>query len=463
MKLPWPFRRRPSLVSPDPDERIEATVRELMQLRKPELAKAVVAAVRETEDVVDVLTLQRIERTSTTANPYNTRQERIEQLAAMYAGTESWGCGLVKRLVNIRRALQMPHGLEVGLADGVDAADDELAFIRDLLDLNNLAEGRAQRLVKHRELEGQLLVELVWSESRQQVVLRPRLWRSMHYDVTLVNEDDPVGPRQAPFYGDDGQVVYTLEDDQFAFVAFNDDGESLEGTPEIGDVLWYCENADKLLFAWRKFNNLFAYLTPFFKTEDQQTADRLHTLIQSIGWKIGMAVAANADFKMVGPQTTSVGLLMHKELVATIQVICGLTGVEPQDLGFPDILSNRAVATEMGEPQEIVTNADITAWRGFFEELFIKAVRLRNLHLHGQLREDAVVAKIMPATSRQYNLVKEILLPAAEKGLIDVETFLEQLPRIDKEQTLERLAGDLDKRRGELVAQLNADAQRGLM
>jgi hypothetical protein len=120
-------------------------------------------------------------------------------------------------------------------------------------------------------------------------------------------------------------------------------------------------------------------------------------------------------------------------------MLCGLTGVEPQDIGFPDILSNRAVATEMGEPQELAVRADVTLWLGFFEEMFQKVIRLRNRNLFGQLNPDAVVPDLHTEGGRDWLHLKEIYLPAAVAGLIDAETFAEKVPELDAKLVMERL------------------------
>jgi len=453
--LPW--KRRPSVHSPDPDERIEAQVRELARLGRRDLAEFAVAKVREIDSVLDVLTLQRVQRGTTTANPYDTRDEKIEQLVKAYNGTASWGCGLIKRLIDVRRAYQMPYGLTVQPADGIEDADEELEFIRAMLDANNLAEGAAQELVKQTEFEGQVLVQLAWDESARRVRLRRRLWRVVNYDVTAVDAENEDGPKRATFKKN-GVVEETLEDDEFAFLALHSDGASFVGNPVVGDAIFHAENADKAYLAWRKFNNLFANLTPFFECEDRQTATKVRELIQSVSWKIGTAIAANAKMSLVGPGAEP-GALIRQEIVANVQMIAGITGVEPQDMGFPDILSNRAVAEEMGEPAEIATQADITSWLGFFEGLFAKAIRLHNRVMFRQLREDVVVADIRPASARQWQRIKDVLLPMLQADALDVRTLLEMTPEVDADQVIERLEEQRGARRTDLLANLADDVR----
>jgi hypothetical protein len=423
----WPWRKS--------NDTVDATIRELEKQGSRALAVALRATTRELSDAIDLLTATSSASTTEHSNPYPSRKQRVEQILKCYRGEATWGGAILRRLLNIRRAWQMPKGLQLVPADKANPAKAELAYLKAVLDANNLNEGQAQRLVREKEFEGQVLVQLVW-EPALGVVLRTRPHRVMEYDVVLADVHNPNGPKRAQFKKNGG-IVETLEDDEFAFVSFNSDGETQIGNPDLGDVLWYSENADRALYAWRKFNRLFAHLTPFFETEDAQVAQRLQEYIKQVGWKIGLALAANAKMSLVGPDAAP-GDMLRSELTTNVQMICGISGVEPQDIGFPDILSNRAVATEMGEPQEAAIQADITLWIGFFEDLTRKIIRLRNSRLFGQLDEDAVVAEIKTGAGRDWLHLKEIFLPAAQAGVIDSRTFIERIPDINVEEVVAR-------------------------
>jgi len=447
----WPWKK------PKPADPVKAAVRELARRSKTDLARAVLASTQEVDHVLDLLTGQLTEASSETANPYNTREKRIEQLVKMYDGEANWGGGLLFRLMNIRKAAQLPYGLKIKAVDGVGDADDEVAFIQAAIDRNNLAEGKAQELVKQKEFEGQVLIQIKWEPSELRVIWRLRLWRAMKYDVTLGNAGDESGPKRAKFT-EDGEIIETLEDDEFAFVCFGADGQTLEGNADVGHVIWYCENLDKAIYGMRKLNNLFAHPTPFFKCEDAATAKAVRTLIKEIGWKVGMAIAANADLKFVGPFDQSVEWL-ETEASSCIKRIAAIAGVPVYELGMPELMSNRATADATGETDDAVLAADITTWRGFFEDLFAKTIRLRNIHMHVELREDVVQADIQPSSDRMWTRVEKIFLPGAEKGLYSRRTLHEKTPDIDPEEEGKRLADDDGQRAANSMAAFGADAR----
>ena len=397
--------------------------------------------VQESLRTIDILSgMETCTSDDETGNQYNTKVLAVEAIYAKYMNLATWGCQLAQRIIGHRKALVMPYGVKSQPSDNAIAknfeAKDEKEFIDRMLDYNNFNEGKEDTLCKYAELEGQMLVEMKWDKEGDGISGLPRIMRRSWYDMqykVIPTEDDP--DEISTIEWDGGAQRLVTGKDKFVFVAFND--VDFIGMPVMAYILMECEGLAKALSGWRKANKYFAKWTPFFKAETWDEAKSIMEWIKAAGWKIGQG-AAGRGMEMVGPGTGPADTL-YSEIKTNAQIISGATGIPVHYLGFADVLSNRAAATELTEPMEVIALTDMVKWRGFYEQVFDMAIEMRNKELIGKLRTGMIKPKLAPVSDRQFGRLVKFWLEARKSGLVSKELFVEQIPDINAKEELKRL------------------------
>lgn len=371
---------------------------------------------------------------------YVTHQTQVAGVRLKYQGKASHGNMMLQRLINLRVAFSIPNRLFLIKNPYMEGSKAQIkrikAYLNAFLEFNNLSSSLPKELARESELQGQVAVRLVWDDNTKLPILRYYPWEKTDYTVKAVNEYDVNSPLKM-MYKVDGQAI-ELDDNEFEFIAFNDELGIYEGYPTCGPILKTIENLDKDLQDWRKLNHLFAHPTPHFHCETKEEALAINALIKSVGWKVGTALATNSDFSLKGV-TGQEGNILMLSIQTNVKVISAHTGVGPHFLGFANIMSGRSTAESIGEPTEVSLFAEITGWKKFYINLFNKVIRMRNKKLQQQLQENLIHPKLIPLTDRQWKHIKEILMPAAEKGLVSREFFLNAIPDIDVDTEKEKI------------------------
>lgn len=375
-------------------------------------------------------------------NEYDSHSLQTNAIIDKYQGKAVYGSTLIKRLVNVAAALQVPNGIEL---DG-DSNTPEYEYLKSFLDINQLNEGVAIQLAKQAQFEGQVLVELLWDGADDVNMVKLNLipWSTGEYTVRPIGLNNLTGPYEAK-WSVDGEVVRTLIGKQLAFIAFNVTRESdyIEGWPTLGGLLMRIDAVSRDLRDWRLSNKLYAHPTPVFTCDTQAEVDSLTNKITSSGWQVGTAIAFKGKFLLT--VAANYHQTISNAIETNMKLISGGSGVAISWLGFADVMSNRATAESLGEPLEIVSAADIATWRSFYEEMFDNVIEIRNESLNSQqkLKKGKIKPRLKPMSDRQWKRITDLFMPAAEKGLLTKESFLEQIPNFDVKLELERLEKEL--------------------
>jgi hypothetical protein len=288
-----------------------------------------------------------------------------------------------------------------------------------------------------------------WQEKEKVPEILYYPWTQVGYETkTEPNDTGKIKTRKRNISGSIEGIPFTMSSDKFSFIAFNDKLFCDIGYPTSGPILKTIENLEEDLWAWRNLNHLFAHPTPHFKCENKESADAINEMISTLGWRLGNAIATSSDFTLVGPTGQEATMLMNS-ITTDAKIMSAHTGIGIHFLGFANVMSNRATADSMGEPTEIVLHAEISSWRAFYKDMFVKAIRMRNDKLNKDIAEDAVLPVLVPLTDRQWTVVKDIYGPLAEKGLISRDTLWSRIPDVDPDMEREKIekqeAKDLDK------------------
>lgn len=385
--------------------------------------------------LIDALSGVAIGSSGVTGNDYTDRSTAVKTLKAKYMNEESWGCPFIQRIVNIRRAMVMPYGVRTSPIDGMDAEDSSYQAAKNVvdrfLDVNDFNEGFGIDLAKEGELEGNVLVDLSrWDTKNHTVRL---IYRPLSdYEYTVYREtDDPGKIKDVRWKEGNTFETASLPEKDLSFVYFNGLLNGFAGVPTSATVLSTCENLHKSLMHWHRFNSYFAKVTPIFECATEEEADKVREQIASSGWKLEQAFALAGKFRYESPQAASVADTLKGEITISVQVVAGHTGVGPHFLGFPNLMSNRSTSESLGEPNEVVSIAEISRWRQFYEDMFDKVIRKHNQQMGRKVQEGLVKPKLLPMSDRQWKRAMEFWLPARKDSLISRELFLKNVPDVD--------------------------------
>lgn len=429
-----------------------------------ELRKQVV----ELQNSVNIL-LGEVTQTSTYAgNAYRTYPEAIQELSKKYEGTADWGVLQVGNIIDLRSAFTIGQGIKIievnknKLPSGQKSR--ELEFIENFIRHNNLDEEMPQDLAKEAEIEGRCLVKLIPNNEKKQIDIRFISYSDRGYKVENEKGDyqhyvKVTAPAKST--GTDGagsSDALALTEDEFVYKKFSGRLSKVNDVmPKTAKVLTQCENLDKALWDWRKINSLFAKPTPVIECENPADAPKVRTRLEAIKWNIGkLLVLAKAKFSLIGAQPAGTEAL-EKEIVANAKIISGATGVPVNFLGYPDLISNKSLSTDLFELINASTNKERHIWEGFYEELFNKALRMAAANFQTGYKEDKIKAQILQITEAKMKELTEVWLPLYNAGVIDIDYMLSKIPDADPERIKKSISESAKKTLESIRA---AEAQR---
>lgn len=385
-------------------------------------------------------------------NAYTDYRTAIDALAKKYEGTADWGVLQVGNIIDLRSAFIIGQGVKLieSNKDKLPAGQKsrEFEFIENFIKHNNLDEEMPQELAKEAEIEGRCLVKLTPNIDKKQIDVRFISYSAKGYKVESAKGDYQhyvkvsYGPASTNTDGrselemsdfESNQMV--LEENQFVYKKFAGRLSKVNDLmPKTAKVLTQCENLDKALWDWRKINSLFAKPTPTIECENGNDTAKITAELENSKWNIGkLLVLAGAEYKLVGADIAGTEAL-EKEIIALAKVISGATGVPVNFLGYPDLISNKSLSTDLFELINASTNKERHVWEGFYEELFNKALMMANKEFQTGYKEDTVKAQILQITEAKIRELSEVWLPLYTSGVVDLDYMLSKIPDADPER-----------------------------
>ena len=396
----------------------------------------------ELQNSVNILIGGATEQASSRGNPYRTYQGAITALAQKYEGTAQYGVNQIRNIIDIRSAFIIGQGIQLNCEDE-KLYSRELEFINDMIRYNNFDEEMPQELAKEAEIEGRSLVKLIPNKEKQNVDIRYVSYNTNNYTVISSPDDyqkylKVTGKTRSSGNTIDGYkyVELNLDASEFVYKKFAGRVDKVNDImPKTAMVLRHCEDLDKALCDWREANYFFAVPTPYFKCVDVNEIKTTAAKINEVNWRVGKAFIGTADFKMVEISGSGMNSI-KEEILALAKFISGATGVPVHFLGLPDLMSNRAVSTDLFEFINASTNKERHIWEGFYEELFDKALLMANKEFKRNYATGKIKAKILSITESQIRQLAEIWLPLYSAGVVDLRYILGKIPDIDVEEQI---------------------------
>jgi hypothetical protein len=388
------------------------------------------------QQTIEIL-VAKVESKYTTGNPYTEYLTAVRELASKYEGTARWGVQEIRNIIDLRSAFIIGQGIR-WTATNPEKYKRELEFINSFVEHNNLDEEIPQELAKEAEIEGRILLRLIPNKDKKNIDIRFISYSVNNYKV----ETDPndyqhyIGVKYTS-----GGTDVTLKEEEFIYKKFCGRMDKANDImPKTAMVLRHCEDLDKALWDLRVLNNLFASPTPYVKFQDMQSAKEMLEHMKNINWRIGKMLTGTGEFSLVSLSGTGSDSLV-KEITNLAKIISGATGVPVHFLGLPDLMSNRAVSTDLFEAINASTNKERHVWVGFYEELFNKAFKMMNTseETKSGFALGEINVSILQMTEAKIKELSEVWLPLYMASVIDIDYFLSKIPDIDPQKAKQNL------------------------
>jgi len=317
-----------------------------------------------------------------TPTKYNTYKKQVAQLGALYANTAKWGCMIAKNIIDVRTAFQVGNGIRVRKSPLYEGdGERELVWAKEFMRQNNLDEEMPWAYGTEAEIEGKILFRFLVDQENKRIRVINVPWRDYPYTITAP-ENDSYHYTRATYVGSgDPAIKFDLPEPLFVYRRFGGGANKINDTPpKSAYILREMDNLDQALWDWRKINRLFSAPTPVIIAPDERTAKMVEAAMKGDNWTIGKLLVLgglDVDFKLVGWKGDGFTTI-ESETQALAKTISGTTGVPVHFLGYPELLSNRDTAEDLGKLIALSTSKERNTWIGAYEELIQKAMILYN-------------------------------------------------------------------------------------
>lgn len=394
-------------------------------------------------------------------NAYESYKKAVMEINKKYNGTADWGVLQTGSIIDLRAAFIIGEGLKI--VKRADDADAEYEWTKQFLEYNDLDKEVAQEFAKEAEIEGKIAIKLALEElpdspkdkKNYMVSTRYVSWTENAY-VIKANAQDYMRYETMTWKPRDKDKPEELKEKEFVYKKFGGRiNKPNSATPKIMRCLTQIENLDKALRDYREIDRVFA--GPILGVECKTTEDVKTTreALKDKNWKlkkifISTARLYYAQFDVKGVES------LENEIVTLSKMISGTTGVPVHFLGFPDLMSNRAVAENLMQLVSAATVKERETWKGTYEEVIAKAMKMYNEKTKlTPLDHKKIGVEIPLITKEHWTQIEKIWLPAAIANKISDEAFQQQLPGFDiaaerkRKETKEKNAFEIIKKENE--------------
>ena len=387
----------------------------------------------------DITSAETTNTTTYKSNAYPSYSSRTVELGKKYQGSARWGNDITRNLIDTRAAFIIGNGIIVKDKRG-QSDSKELLFIKDFLEFNDLDEEGPQDWAIEAEIEGKFLSRIAPDEEAVSdnaklgnIIARFISWTATQYEVQTDPADykDYTSVKWKP---SGSGTEETMEANEFVYKRFGGRANKVNITPsKVSAVLKSIEDLDKAKWDWRTINHFHASPTPTIETEDKQSAEDIRAQLAKTNWKIGkLLVLWKAKLNIVGmPTELYKGVL--EEILTHVKSISGGTGIPPHFLGFADLLKNRSTSENLMEEVTAATAKDRKVWKGFYEELCLKAMEMANENFQYGFDTGVIEVEIPYITKEQFDRLVDIWLPLQMGSAISMKTLRAKVPDIDPE------------------------------
>jgi len=378
------------------------------------------------------------------SNKYKTYGTAVAEINKKYNGTADFGVLQTGSIIDLRAAFIIGEGLKIVKKD--KDANAEYDWVHEFLEYNDLDNEVVQSFASEAEIEGKIALKLALEETPEStkekriymVSTRYVSWTETGY-IIKAHPQDYMQYETMTWKPKDKDKDEVLKEKEFVYKKF---GGRINlpnsATPKIMRCLPQIDNLDMALRDWREINEVFAGPILGYEVKDTKDVKRATDALSDKNWKIkkvfvGMGKFYYASFDIKGVES------LENEIVTNSKMVSGATGVPVHFLGFPDLMSNRAVAENMMQLVQAATTKERATWKGAYEEVIAKSMAMYNAETKLTPLDHKKIGIEIPMITREHWLrLEKVYLPAAVAGKISDESFQALLPGFDVEAEKKR-------------------------
>ncbi len=399
-------------------------------------------------------------------NIYPDYETKVKELTKRYnASGEKYS--LEKTAINYRVAWIAGGGIRTKSTD--KATDD---FIKQYFKWNRMHPFKLRQYVTIGEIEGKVLRSLVLKDDESSTYkidgkgkrVESRILRFNRFKYTVVSKSDDYGEIEKITYKVDGKdKSEELKPGSFVFLPLYGLEDAYTETPSlVASVLYLFDNLYKAFRGLRAYNDKYPYPDLVSEATGQDATNTAtwnfnsHTTNGKFDAKKGSYFAAAGTMKYIEPAGSGIEAF-KEEAFLSARAISGATGVPIIFLGFVDLMSNRATATELPEMINASTTFERELWEESIKEEIIKAAALLGV----KIQPDTITVSLPLVAMSFIELISKIFGDLEERKVISRETLREMIPGVDHQLEEERLkrqrendSKETDKKVTELMNQI---------
>ncbi len=385
-------------------------------------------------------------------NNYMTYASQVEAIKEKYNANADYGNAMTGTIIDTRTAFICGQGINI-------VSDDEATgeWVKKFLDDNDLNGTKLISMVQESEMEGKQLIVL--KPTKEQVEVKLFSWTTNKYTVNTA-KDDYEKIKSVTYKTDDGDT-HKVEIDRAVYVKVGGSDNCINDTPpRIASVLTQIDNYERALYDLREGNHLFGYPTPCFLTTSDQQSTTIQKAIDKNAWKVGQTYVGTA--KMYYPAPPDVYSGLDKEMSLNIKLISSRTGLPVHWLGWTDLMSNRATATELRDFVVAGTMKERLIWTEKITEMIQKAMTLaKDSSIDGAVYDpDGFTVTLPYITLEQVKALSETWLPLKENNVISMGTYRNMIPGIEPDEEARKIQEEKDSSKVDIEKSLLIDKSK---
>ncbi len=384
-------------------------------------------------------------------NSYPSYPEAVAEIDRKYRGVADWGVVQTGNIIDLRAAFIIGDGITVSAKE--EGAELELEWTERFLEYNDLDREVSQDFAKEAEIEGKIALKLALEEDKEakkedafMVSVRYISWTDKKYEI-IPNPLDYLDYQELKWKETGQTKAGTLEAKEFVYKKFGGRiSKPNEAAPKIMKCLTQIEGLDKAERDWRQINHIFAGPVLYAECEDGETVTIALAALADKNFKINKILAGTFKLNFLSLDIKGIESI-EREIISSIKMISGTTGIPVSFLGFVDLMSNRATAESLIDMINAGTTKERQTWIGAYEETIRKAMVMYNqgagnmqMSKEKQLDPDKIKVDIPIITQQHYDRLEKIFVPLYMAGKLSDETFYAMVPGLNVKVEMERKA-----------------------
>lgn len=383
--------------------------------------------------VIDDITTAQAASTAYRGNKYRSYKSAVLELARKYEGVADWGVLQTGNILDVRAAFIIGEGINVyPVSENEEGAKDELTFVKDFIEFNDLDGEMVQEFAKEAEIEGRFLGQLFWDEKAEMVSVRWRSWTTSKY--TVKTDPNDYSKFLSATWFNPGGASTTINEPDFVYARFGGRlNQPNSPYPKVAKCLGQIEGLDKALRDWEEITRLYAAPIPHIECETKEQAAYMADAIEAVAknFKIKKLFAHTGKLDYASPDTT--GMQYLENLILTLaKMISGTTGCPVGLMGLGDLTTKLGSSSEITADQlTATTSKEREIWIGTYSEMLSKAMVIKNKLGKTQLDPDKIEVSIPLITNETWKRIADVWMPLRLSNSLSLKTFLSKIPRIN--------------------------------